>query len=106
MSTNLFVIENGALSALRYCNEIQDQIVRPHSGAIGLMDDNTSPHRANVTNVYLERETIIRMDWPAKPPDMNPIEHAWDILSVRFQPDLCNTGLYRGSIMHLLLNGG
>ena len=43
--------------ALRYCNEILDQLVRPYAGAIGpeliLMDDNASPHCAHVTNTYL-----------------------------------------------------
>lgn len=29
---------------------------------------------------YLESEDIHRMDWPAKYPDLNPIEHAWDAL--------------------------
>ena len=28
------------------------------------------------------------------------------VFRVRFQPDLCNSGLYRGSRMHWLLNGG
>ena len=79
-STNLYVIENGALAALRYCNEIHDQIVRPYPGAIGpefiLMDGNALLHRVHATNVYLEHETIVRMDWPAQPPYLNPIEHA------------------------------
>ena len=33
--TVLCVIENGTLTALRYCNEIFDQFVRPYAGAIG-----------------------------------------------------------------------
>ena len=33
--TVLCVIENGTLTALRYCNEIFYQFVRPYAGAIG-----------------------------------------------------------------------
>ena len=55
--TDLYVIENITFTALRYCNAILDQFVRPYVGAIGpefiLMDDNAHPHRAHFTNAYL-----------------------------------------------------
>ena len=55
--TDLYAIINGTLTALRYCNEILDQFVRPYAGAIGpefsLMEDNARPHSAHVTNAYL-----------------------------------------------------
>ena len=42
--TDLHVIDNGTLTALRYVNEILDVYVRPYAGAVGenfiLMDDN------------------------------------------------------------------
>ena len=66
--TDLNAIENETLTALRYCNEILYQFVRPYAGSIGqefiLMDYNVRPHRAHVTNAYLEHETIVYMDWP------------------------------------------
>ena len=42
----LYIIENGTLAALRYCNEILDQFARPYAGAFSpefiLMDGNAS----------------------------------------------------------------
>ena len=32
---DLYIIENGTLVALRYCNEMLDQFVRPYARAIG-----------------------------------------------------------------------
>ena len=82
--TDLYVVENGSLTAMRCFNEILDQFVRLYAGVIRpdfiLMDDNASPHHAHVTNAYLERETVVRMDCPALSPDLNPIEHTWDML--------------------------
>ena len=55
--TDLHVIDNGTLTALRYVNEILDVYVRPYTGAVGenfiLMDDNARAHRARITDQYL-----------------------------------------------------
>ena len=56
--TDLHVIDNGTLTALRYVNEILDLYVRPHAGAVRenfiLMDDSARAYRACITDQYRE----------------------------------------------------
>ncbi|GFV67421.1 transposable element Tcb2 transposase [Trichonephila clavipes] len=82
--TDLHVFHGGTVTGLRYRDEILDPYVRPYAAAIGnhfiLMDDNARPHRARIVEEYLEDHGLERMEWPARSPDLKPIEHLWDYL--------------------------
>ncbi|GFW36822.1 transposable element Tcb2 transposase [Trichonephila clavipes] len=85
--SDLHIIRDGPLTARRYRDEILRPIVVLHAAAIGddfiLMDDNCRPHRANLVEDFLFEEGIVRIEWSACSPDMDPIEHVWDALERR-----------------------
>ncbi|GFV35633.1 transposable element Tcb2 transposase [Trichonephila clavipes] len=83
----LYIIRDGPLTACRYRDEILRPIVVPYTAAIGdefiLMDVNCRPPRANLVEDFLFEEGIVRMEWSACFPDMDPIKHVWDALGRR-----------------------
>ncbi|GFV35029.1 transposable element Tc3 transposase [Trichonephila clavipes] len=62
-------------------------IIERDRGAMGLqflfMDDNAPCNHTVAAKQLLESEDIERKDWPARYPDLNPIDHVWDFLGRR-----------------------
>jgi transposase len=49
------------------------------------MDDNARPHRSRAVTAYLQSEAETSVPRPAMSPDVNRIEHIWDMLGRRIQ---------------------
>ncbi|GFU39520.1 transposable element Tcb2 transposase [Trichonephila clavipes] len=77
--TCLHVVANGTMTGQRYIDEVLLPHVRLFRGAVSdklvFMDDNTTCHRTLAVQECLDSEGIQRLVWPARSPDVNPIEY-------------------------------
>ena len=81
------VTVHGNLNAMRCCNEIvQPALLRyflRQGHATIFQQDNGRGHVARHTMNFLQANDVNVLDWPARSPDISPIEHLWDHLGRR-----------------------
>ncbi|GFV21522.1 HTH_Tnp_Tc3_2 domain-containing protein [Trichonephila clavipes] len=72
------------MTGQRYIDEVLLPHVHLFRGAVGdkfvFMDDNATCHRTLAVQDCLDSEGIQRLVWPARFPDLYPIENVWDAL--------------------------
>ena len=78
----------GNLNVAKYYGDYLTNHVIPYVNAhpnVTFQEDNATTHIARQTRLLLQANNVNVLDWPVKPPDLNPIVHLLDELDCRIR---------------------
>ncbi|GFT02136.1 transposable element Tcb1 transposase [Trichonephila clavipes] len=85
-SRTLLVRIAGTLNSQRYISEILEPVVLPYLQGLGttiFQQDNARPHVARIIQRLFVNHQIELLPWPARSPDLSPIENMWSMVAQR-----------------------
>ena len=76
----------GTLNSQRYISEVLEPVVLPYlqgSATAIFQQDNARPHVARIVQRFFVNHQIELLPWPARSPDLSPIENMWSMVAQR-----------------------
>ena len=76
----------GALNSQSYISEVLEPVVLPYIQGLPtaiFQQDNARPHLARIVQGFFVNRQIELLPWPARSPDLSPIENMWSMVAQR-----------------------
>ncbi|GFV12747.1 transposable element Tcb1 transposase [Trichonephila clavipes] len=84
MSRSPFVCIDGTLNSSRYFSNMLRPVALPFIRVQRnptFQQDNARPHVAGIVRIFLNKENVWLLHWPARFPDLLPIENVWSMVA-------------------------